>query len=220
MAYLAASEITYAIRNRLTTAAAPVCGLTGVTGPTGPVGPIGPPNGPTGASGEMGPTGASGNIGPTGAPGLGNYVFFQKTVDQDLGGLSNFTEYIGLATSSLGTVVAIDPGDSSRFIVSVAGIYVIKIFNIFGYTNSVYDRPIGFYNEITGPGVNLLTGPGAYLARTSYPSISGPGIPTISYIKLTLPVGNYHFYMPSYGDPNEYWRHIGGSTVEFYLVNS
>jgi hypothetical protein len=75
MSYLSASEITSAIRNRLTTVSSPTCGFTGATGLTGPTGPAGTPGGPTGplgftgSTGSTGPTGVTGSIGPTGSPG-------------------------------------------------------------------------------------------------------------------------------------------------------
>ena len=69
MAYLAASDITNAIRNRLTTASSPTCGFTGSTGITGATGPPGTPGGPTGPTGLTGATGTTGSTGPTGETG-------------------------------------------------------------------------------------------------------------------------------------------------------
>ena len=229
MAYLAASEITYAIRNRLTSAAAPVCGLTGVTGPTGPVGPTGPPNGPTGASG---------NIGPTGPAGIGNFAMFVKIADQSLAAGSNFTNYLG-TLQGIGNpaingplywpggtpLVQMKVGDPSGFTVNVTGNYLVKIHNSHAPNNPYFGFPryYGCYDEALGSGINKFPTPGDG-SNYFYMMNNAPGKSfNVDYAVTDFTAGHtYHFFILPTGEPSniESWTTYIGSSVEWYLLQA
>ena len=151
MAYLAASEITNAIRNRLTTTASPSCGFTGppgITGATGAPGTPGGPTGPTGISGATGSTGATGFTGPTGQlPGAGKMVVYGQTGTTD--GVPSIIVLRGIANiiggSGILNYVEIKPTItdyiSFTFIKPSQVSHVITGTNNAGATYNIYGSP-------------------------------------------------------------------------------
>lgn len=160
---------------------------------------------------------------------LRNYSIFVKYTDQEVRNGTFFSKYtntpydssaglIVLSSITSAEVVTVNITNDSLFYVNVSGTYLIKMHNTFspGASNYGFRRSFGFRRF--GTTNNLLPGE---TRDTSYFYVmtNVPGVWTrTDYARLFLIKGNtYHFYMPDFGSPNEFWTHYTGSSVEFHL---